>query len=103
MNGKHKETDEPVSDFINTLNQIIADRKANPKAGSYTNELLQDPTRAAQKVGEEATEVVIAALVQADERLLDETADLIYHTLVLLSARNLSWQQVVERLESRHR
>jgi len=91
-----------MTNFIDALTQIIEDRKQNPKPESYTNELLQDPVKAAQKVGEEATEVVIAALVQNDDRLLDETADLVYHTLVLLSARNLSWEQVVDRLERRH-
>ena len=91
-----------MTNFINILNKIIEDRKQNPKPGSYTNELLQDPVKAAQKVGEEATEVVIAALVQNDDRLLDETADLMYHTLVLLSVRNLSWEQVMARLENRH-
>ncbi len=89
--------------FLTTLTQLIEDRKQTPKPNSYTNELLQNPVKAAQKVGEEATEVVIAALVQNDDRLLDETADLVYHTLVLLSTRNLSWQQVVQRLEERHR
>ncbi|OQY26623.1 MAG: phosphoribosyl-ATP diphosphatase [Anaerolineaceae bacterium 4572_5.2] len=89
--------------FLTTLTQIIEDRKQNPKPGSYTSELLQNPVKAAQKVGEEATEVVIAALVQNDDRLLDESADLVYHTLVLLGARNLSWEQVVQRLEERHR
>jgi phosphoribosyl-ATP pyrophosphohydrolase/phosphoribosyl-AMP cyclohydrolase len=88
--------------FITTLTQLIEDRKHNPKPGSYTNQLLQNPVKAAQKVGEEATEVVIAALAQNDDRLLDESADLVYHTLVLLSARNLTWEQVVQRLEERH-
>jgi len=91
-----------MTNFIDALTQIIEDRKQNPKPESYTNELLQDPVKAAQKVGEEATEVVIAALVQNDDRLLDGTADLVYHTLVLVSARNLSWEQVVDRLERRH-
>ena len=91
-----------MTSFIDQLSRVIEDRKQNPKPGSYTQTLLQNPTTAAQKVGEEATEVVIAALVQDDDHLLDETADLIYHTLVLLSTRNLSWKQVVARLESRN-
>ncbi len=89
--------------FIKTLSNTIEDRKQNPKADSYTNYLLENPQKAAQKVGEEATEVVIAALAQSDDRLLDESADLVYHTLVLLSTRNLSWEQVLARLESRHK
>ena len=91
-----------MSDFIDTLAQIIEDRKANPRPNSYTNKLLADPVEAAKKVGEEATEVVIAALAQSDERLLDEMADLVYHTLVLLSVRDLSWEQVLACLEKRH-
>jgi phosphoribosyl-ATP pyrophosphohydrolase/phosphoribosyl-AMP cyclohydrolase len=92
-----------MSDFIVQLTELIADRKANPKAGSYTNELLADKTKAAQKVGEEATEVVVAALAQSDERLVEEMADLIYHSLVLLQTRDLSWADVVAALEKRHR
>ena len=91
-----------MSDFLLSLVDIIAERKAHPKPGSYTNTLLANPVRAAQKVGEEATEVVVAALAQSDERLLEEMADLVYHSLVLLSARNLTWAQVVETLRSRH-
>lgn len=91
-----------MSNFINTLTKIIEDRKENPKPDSYTNYLLGNPQKAAQKVGEEATEVIIAALAQSDDRLLDETADLVYHTLVLLSTRNVTWEQVLARLETRH-
>jgi phosphoribosyl-ATP pyrophosphohydrolase/phosphoribosyl-AMP cyclohydrolase len=91
-----------MSDFIVQLTELIADRKANPKAGSYTNELLADKTKAAQKVGEEATEVVVAALAQSDERLVEEMADLIYHSLVLLQTRDLTWADVITALEKRH-
>jgi len=92
-----------MSDFLTTLTAIIADRKANPKPGSYTNQLLADKAKAAQKVGEEATEVVVAALAQSDERLVEEMADLLYHSLVLLEARNLRWADVLATLEKRHR
>ena len=89
--------------FVDKLAALIADRKANPQEGSYTNKLLADPPQAAQKVGEEATEVIIAALAQSDERLVEEMADLVYHSLVLLQTRNLSWQDVVAALENRHK
>jgi len=89
--------------FINKLAAVIADRKANPQEGSYTNKLLADPAKAAQKVGEEATEVIVAALAQSDERLVEEMADLVYHSLVLLQTRDLSWQDVVAALENRHK
>jgi phosphoribosyl-ATP pyrophosphohydrolase/phosphoribosyl-AMP cyclohydrolase len=89
--------------FIDELAAVIADRKANPQKGSYTNTLLADPPKAAQKVGEEATEVIVAALAQSDERLIEEMADLVYHSLVLLETRDLSWQNVVKTLENRHK
>ena len=92
-----------MTDFLTQLTTLIADRKANPKSGSYTNTLLNDKAKAAQKVGEEATEVVVAALAQSDERLIEEMADLIYHSLVLLETRDLSWSDVVAVLEQRHR
>ena len=92
-----------MNDFITELTTLIADRKANPKPGSYTNKLLADKNKAAQKVGEEATEVIIAALAQSDERVIEEMADLIYHSLVLLETRGLSWSDVVAALEKRHR
>ena len=92
-----------MSDFLTRLMALIADRKVNPKEGSYTNELLADQTKAAQKVGEEAVEVVVAALAQSDRRLIEEMADLIYHSLVLLESRELSWVDVIAELEKRHK
>ena len=92
-----------MSGFLPDLMAVIEDRKRHPKAGSYTNTLLSDPVRAAQKVGEEATEVVVAALAQSDERLVAEMADLIYHSLVLLAANDLSWEDVDVELEKRHK
>lgn len=92
-----------MSDFLPRLIAVVEDRKRNPKAGSYTNALLDDPVRAAQKVGEEATEVVVAALAQTDERLVAEMADLVYHSLVLLAANDLSWEDVAAELEKRHK
>ncbi len=89
--------------FIDKLAAVIADRKQNPQEGSYTNNLLADPVEAAQKVGEEATEVVVAALAQSDARLVEEMADLVYHSLVLLKTRNLTWNDVVAELEKRHK
>ena len=92
-----------MNDFLPKLIAVIEDRKRNPKAGSYTNALLADPVRAAQKVGEEATEVVVAALAQSDEELVAEMADLVYHGLVLLVAHDLSWADVEAELEKRHK
>jgi phosphoribosyl-ATP pyrophosphohydrolase len=91
-----------MRDFIPQLIVIIEDRKHHPRPGSYTNTLLDDPVRAAQKLGEEATEVVVAALAQSEQRLVAEMADLVYHSLVLLAARGVSWEDVQEELEKRH-
>lgn len=92
-----------MSNFLDELVALIADRKVNPQANSYTTQLLSQPSQVAQKVGEEATEVVIAALTQADQRVIEEMADLIYHSLVLLETRDLRWAAVVAELEKRHR
>jgi phosphoribosyl-ATP pyrophosphohydrolase len=89
---------------IQWLFDVIEDRKKNPNEKSYTTSLFNDGlSRIAQKVGEEGTEVVVAALAQEDERLIEEVADLAYHTLVLLSARGLRPEQVFAELEKRHK
>jgi phosphoribosyl-ATP pyrophosphohydrolase len=89
---------------INKLYNIILDRKANPKPGSYTNSLFDAGLpRMAQKVGEEGTEVVVAALSQDNERLIEEIADLTYHVLVLMAAKGVTPAEVAEELEKRHK
>ncbi|MBI3172241.1 MAG: phosphoribosyl-ATP diphosphatase [Chloroflexi bacterium] len=88
---------------IQWLFDVIEDRKKNPSEGSYTSSLFAEGLpRIAQKVGEEGTEVVVAALAQEDQRLIEEVADLTYHTLVLLSARGLSPELVLAELKRRH-
>jgi phosphoribosyl-ATP pyrophosphohydrolase len=89
---------------IQWLFDVIEDRKKNPSEKSYTTSLFNDGLpKIAQKVGEEGTEVVVAALAQEDQRLIEEVADLTFHTLVLLSARGLTPADVVAELEKRHR
>jgi phosphoribosyl-ATP pyrophosphohydrolase len=86
------------------LFDVIKDRQNNPTDGSYTSSLLADGLpKIAQKVGEEASETVVAALAQEDARLIEEVADLTYHVLVLLAARNLSPADVITELERRHK
>jgi phosphoribosyl-ATP pyrophosphohydrolase len=92
-----------MSDQIETLYQVLRDRKENPKLGSYTNQLLADTEEIAKKIGEEAIEVILAAESQGKQRIVEETADLIYHTLVLLVANDLAWEQVLAELERRRR
>jgi len=89
---------------INSLYQLILNRKLNPKPGSYTNSLFDSGLpRIAQKVGEEGTEVVVAALAQDNSQLTEEIADLAYHVLVLMVAKGLTPQDVLDELEKRHR
>ena len=89
---------------IQWLYDVIESRKQNPSETSYTSSLFAEGLpRIAQKVGEEGTEVVVAALSQDDRRLIEEVADLTYHTLVLLAARELSIQDVLTELERRHK
>lgn len=88
---------------IQSLFDIIEDRKNNPTEKSYTTSLFNEGLpKIAQKVGEEGTEVVVAALAQEDQRLIEEVADLTFHTLVLLSARGLTPAHIMAELEKRH-
>lgn len=90
--------------FIATLEGIIADRASDGGADSYTARLLASGKhRVAQKVGEEAVEVALAATGGSDDEVVAESADLLYHLLVLLRARGLPLARVVDELEARHR
>ncbi len=89
---------------INELYQTILERKNNPSESSYTASLFKSGLpRMAQKVGEEGTEVVVAALSQEDARLVEEIADLTYHVLVLMAARGIAPEDVARELENRKR
>ena len=81
---------------------MIASRKADPSARSYTTKLLAGgPTAAGAKVTEESEELVRAACGEADDRVVAEAADLVYHTLVLLACREVSLARVEEELARR--
>lgn len=89
---------------LNRLETIIKDRKANPKKGSYTTSLFEAGiNKIAQKVGEEAVELVIEAKDDNKELFLNEAADLLYHYLVLLQAKNMSLDDVKAILKKRHK
>ena len=89
--------------FLSTLQEVIAERIANPAPDSYTAKLLAEgPRRVAQKVGEEGVELALAAVAQGDAEVVGEAADLLYHMLVLLQSKHLSLAQVVAELETRH-
>lgn len=85
------------------LEAIIQERKKNPKAGSYTNQLLDSGiNKVSQKVGEEAVELIIEAKDNNKELFLNEAADLMYHYLVLLAAKDYQLQDVLSILRQRH-
>ena len=89
--------------FLATLESVIAKRAADPPEESYTARLFaQGPRRIAQKVGEEGVEVALAAVVEGDDKVISESADLVFHLLVMLKQRGLSLERVVAELQSRH-
>lgn len=95
---------QPVLDFLPKLQDVIDQRKKEMPEGSYTTHLFtKGIDKIAQKVGEEAVETIIEAKNTDDNLLLNESADLIYHLMVLLSARNLSIKDVENVLVERHK
>ncbi len=93
-----------MNDVLHELFATILDRQANPHPDSYTAKLLDaGEDEILKKVGEEAMEVILAAKGQGDERLVSEIADLFYHLLVLLAARELTPADVEAELVQRRR
>ena len=93
----------PVLAFLGRLDALVAARERERPAGSYTTRLFEGGVRRiAQKVGEEGVEAALAAVVQDDDALLGEAADLLYHLIVLLRARGLGLGAVAETLATRH-
>ena len=90
-----------LAEVLERLSAVIESRKGADPGASYTAQLLADPGRAAKKLGEEAVETVVAALSRDKNALAAESADLIYHWLVVLSAAGLSLDEVAARLEAR--
>ena len=91
------------TDFLFELEKIISDRKNNPSDKSYTSSLFaKGINKIAQKVGEEATELVIEAKDDSKELFLNEAADLLFHYLILLQAKNFELQDVISVLKTRH-
>ena len=89
--------------FLATLESVIAQRVAEQTEGSYTARLFaQGPRRIAQKVGEEGLEVALAAVVETDDKVIGESADLLFHLLVMLKSRGLPLERVVAELAARH-
>lgn len=89
--------------FLDKLEKIILDRKTNPTDQSYTSSLFKKGiNKIAQKVGEEAVELVIEAKDSNQELFKNEAADLLYHYLILLAAKDYSLNDIIKVLETRH-
>lgn len=105
----HKGTDtcfgtENKGEFVPYLEKVIQQRRDEPDSTSYTSSLFQRGiNKVAQKVGEEAVELVIEAKDNDKSLFLNEAADLLYHYLVLLAAKGYEWEEVMEILRERHR
>jgi phosphoribosyl-AMP cyclohydrolase / phosphoribosyl-ATP pyrophosphohydrolase len=94
----------PQEFSLSSLYEVIRDRRENPKQGSYTASLFaKGEDEIVKKVGEEAVEVILAAKGQGRQRMVEETADLAYHLLVLLAEKNLTPGDILSELERRHR
>ncbi len=90
--------------FLDELQSVLAERKATLPEGSYTSSLFQGGVdRIGKKIGEEASEVIIAAKNNDNEELKWETADLFFHTLLMLTQQGLPFDDVLSALESRHK
>ena len=96
-------TNSKASFSLSYLESIITDRKQNPSSQSYTASLFKKGiNKVAQKVGEEAVELVIEAKDNNKALFLGEAADLMYHYLVLLAAKDIKLKEVLQILEKRH-
>ncbi len=94
-----------MSDKASVLQEVydvIVDRRANPKEGSYTNYLFDKGLdKICKKVGEEAAEVIIAAKNNSGSEIRYEISDLLYHMMVLMVDQGVTWEQVFTELEGR--
>ncbi|QTM69372.1 bifunctional phosphoribosyl-AMP cyclohydrolase/phosphoribosyl-ATP diphosphatase HisIE [Buchnera aphidicola (Hormaphis cornu)] len=89
--------------FINDLENLLEKRKSSNTATSYTSYLYSQGTkRIAQKVGEEAVETILAAVIRNKQELINESSDLLYHLLVLLHDQHLDFQMILNNLKKRN-
>lgn len=95
-----------AEDVLDEVYSVIADRQKNPREGSYVTSLSLDPKgldRVLEKIGEEATEVIIAAKNGREGEIVSESADLVFHLMVLLAAKGISLDKVREEFVRRRR
>lgn len=96
-----KKEDNPIKVFKDVYD-VILDRKVNPKEGSYTNYLFDKGIdKILKKLGEEATEIVIAAKNPNPNEVKYEISDFLYHMMVLMAEKNVTWEEITEELAKR--
>ncbi len=94
------------SDLLADLFGVIRDRVENPRPGSYTASLASDPKgidRVLEKVGEEATEFILAVKNGRREEITYEAADLLFHLMVSLKLAGVEWEEILDELDSRRK
>jgi len=92
------------TEIIDELYEVIEDRRDNPREDSYTSSLLEHDkgvNAALEKLGEETTEVTLAAKDDDEDELVHESADLVYHLFVVLAAQGVELEDLLEELEER--
>jgi len=93
-------------DMLDEVYGVIRDRKNNPKEGSYVVSLYKDPKgldRVLEKIGEESTELIIAAKNGGEKEIVGETADLFFHVMILLAAKDIPLDRIREEFERRRK
>ena len=101
VNASEIDNTNPMKVFEEVYN-VILDRKENPKEGSYTNYLFDKGIdKILKKVGEEATEIVIAAKNPDAQEMKYEISDFLYHVMVLMAERGVTWEDITEELSRR--
>lgn len=89
--------------IIQEVYDVILDRKENPKEGSYVCSLLKDKNRILEKVSEESDELILAARSGNKDEIVHESADLIFHTLVLMASNDVSLEDLSNELKKRRK
>ena len=98
---KEYDDENPLTVF-NSVFDVIKDRKVNPKEGSYTNYLFDKGIdKILKKVGEEATEIIIAAKNPNPEEIKYEISDFLYHVMVLMVEKDVTWEEITRELANR--
>lgn len=104
LDGQESTTRIPALTMLGRLNDMVVDRKAEMPEGSYTTKLFTGGVdRIGKKIGEEAAEMIIAAKNSSSDELTWETADFLYHALVLLANQGVSLDAIMRELERRHK